>query len=215
MRSRTKPGCFATSSRGSTSAFPTTSTSPPTARSPATRCSPAGSSTPPRSCSGLPPILLPGELPRTGCLQYLPLIHQVRPANPAAAVQGPKHVVTKGRRPVLTPRRRCACTLPEPLPACTGEPVARPATIFALGLVTSAVSRYGLKNSGLPTTPGVRTETPRISITAGQDGCGKPPTGTSSLSAESRCFQFAYSVASKLVRASQGAVSRTSRSSPT
>ncbi len=31
------------------------------------------------------------------------VIHQVLPANPAAAVRGPKHVVTKGATPVLTP----------------------------------------------------------------------------------------------------------------
>ena len=31
------------------------------------------------------------------------VIHQVLPVNPAAAVRGPKHVVTKGATPVLTP----------------------------------------------------------------------------------------------------------------
>ena len=31
------------------------------------------------------------------------VVHQVLPANPAAAVRGPKHVVTKGATPVLTP----------------------------------------------------------------------------------------------------------------
>ena len=31
------------------------------------------------------------------------VVHQVLPVNPAAAVRGPKHVVTKGATPVLTP----------------------------------------------------------------------------------------------------------------
>ena len=31
------------------------------------------------------------------------VVHQVLPSNPAASVRGPKHVVTKGATPVLTP----------------------------------------------------------------------------------------------------------------
>ena len=31
------------------------------------------------------------------------VVHQVLPSNPAAAVRGPKHVVTKGATPVLSP----------------------------------------------------------------------------------------------------------------
>ena len=31
------------------------------------------------------------------------VVHEVLPANPAAAVRGPKHVVTKGATPVLSP----------------------------------------------------------------------------------------------------------------
>ena len=37
-----------------------------------------------------------------GLCEWL-VVHQVLPANPAAAVRGPKHVVTKGATPVLTP----------------------------------------------------------------------------------------------------------------
>ena len=40
------------------------------------------------------------------------VVHQVLPANPAAAVRGPKHVVTKGATPVLTPAERAAADAP-------------------------------------------------------------------------------------------------------
>ena len=53
-----------------------------------------------------------GPSPLTAAKQHLAairvlcdwlVVHQVLPANPAAAVRGPKHVVTKGATPVLTP----------------------------------------------------------------------------------------------------------------
>ena len=44
------------------------------------------------------------------------VVHQVLPVNPAAAVRGPKHVVTKGATPVLTPAetRSLLDGLPDP-----------------------------------------------------------------------------------------------------
>ena len=41
--------------------------------------------------------------PRSGALCDWLVVHQVLSANPAASVRGPKHVVTKGATPVLTP----------------------------------------------------------------------------------------------------------------
>ena len=53
------------------------------------------------------------------------VVHQVLPVNPAASVRGPKHVVTKGATPVLTPaetrvlldRIEAHC----PIPGCSHE----------------------------------------------------------------------------------------------
>ena len=42
------------------------------------------------------------------------VVHQVLPVNPAAAVRGPKHVVTKGATPVLTPAEARALLDPSP-----------------------------------------------------------------------------------------------------
>ena len=41
--------------------------------------------------------------PPSGALCDWLVVHQVLPVNPAASVRGPKHVVTKGATPVLTP----------------------------------------------------------------------------------------------------------------
>ena len=41
------------------------------------------------------------------------VVHQVLPANPTAAVRGPKHVVTKGATPVLTPAEARALSGPD------------------------------------------------------------------------------------------------------
>ena len=66
-----------------------------------------------RSVRGLrhrPRHLPPPAAIRTLC-DWL-VVHQVLPVNPAAAVRGPKHVVTKGATPVLTPA--AARALPGP-----------------------------------------------------------------------------------------------------
>ena len=53
------------------------------------------------------------------------VVHQVLPVNPAAAVRGPKHVVTKGATPVLSPAE--ARRLLEAIAGICSPPVRRPA----------------------------------------------------------------------------------------
>ena len=56
-----------------------------------------------RTHPGSAPTVKQQHWPPSGVLCDWLVIHKVLPVNPAAAVRGPKHVVTKGATPVLTP----------------------------------------------------------------------------------------------------------------
>jgi hypothetical protein len=53
------------------------------------------------------------------------VVGQVIATNPAAPVRGPRHVVRKGKTPVLAPRKPARCSIPFPVTRLSGCAIGR------------------------------------------------------------------------------------------